>query len=228
MTVHTTALSLFLAVLLLLPATAAAQIDVGYAQTGIASYYGKKFHGRKTSSGEVFSMWAMTAAHKTIPLNAKVRVTNLGNGKSVVVRINDHGPHVRGRIIDLSRAAAAQIDMIKSGTARVKVEVLDLDSRPDHSKDRGNTEFFAVNIERADLTGFAVQIASFEHMENLIHHLDRLRAAGIDNAYVQMATVAGKLVHRIVVGDYETEEAANWKLRLLKEQGFQGFVLRIP
>jgi rare lipoprotein A len=173
-------------------------------------------------------MWALTAAHKSIPLNAKVRVTNIANGKTVVVRINDHGPHVRGRIIDLSRAAAAQIEMIKSGTARVKIEVLALDPRSDHEKDRGNTEFFAVNIERADLTGFAVQIASFEHMENLIHHLDRLRSAGIDNAYVQMATVSGKLVHRIVVGDYETEEAANWKLKTLREQGFEGFVLRIP
>lgn len=219
---------LLITIFFLLPAATAAQVDVGYTQTGIASYYGKKFHGRKTSSGEVFNMWALTAAHKTIPLEAKVRVTNLSNGKSVVVRINDHGPHARGRIIDLSRAAAAQIDMIQSGIARVKVEVIALDSRPDREKERGNTEFFAVDIERAELAGYAVQIASFEHMENLIHHLDRLKAAGIENAYVQMATVAGKLVHRLVVGDYETEAAANWKLKSLREQGFEGFVLRIP
>ena len=219
---------LLITIFFLLPAATAAQVDVGYTQTGIASYYGKKVHGRKTSSGEVFNMWALTAAHKTIPLEAKVRVTNLSNGKSVVVRINDHGPHARGRIIDLSRAAAAQIDMIQSGIARVKVEVIALDSRPDREKDRGNTEFFAVDIERAELAGYAVQIASFEHMENLIHHLDRLKAAGIENAYVQMATVAGKLVHRLVVGDYETEAAANLKLKSLREQGFEGFVLRIP
>ncbi len=206
----------------------AAQDEIGFKQTGIASYYGHKFHGKKTSSGEVFNMWAMTAAHKSIPLNAKVRVTNLLNGKSVVVRINDHGPHARGRIIDLSRAAAAQIGMIEKGTARVNVEVIDLDDRPDSEKDRGNTEFFAVDIQRADLSGFGVQIASFEQMENLIHQLDRLRTAGIENAYVQMATVGGKLVHRIVVGDYETEEEANWKLKTLREQGFNGFVLRIP
>lgn len=214
--------------LLTLSSDALAQVDVGYSQTGIASYYGRKFHGRKTSNGEVFNMWALTAAHKTIPLNAKVRVTNLTNNKSVIVRINDHGPHARGRIIDLSRAAAAQIDMIENGTARVKVEVISLDTRPDFEKDRGNTEFFAVNIERAELTGFAVQIASFEHMEHLVHQLERLKASGIDNAYVQMATVSGKLVHRLVVGDYETEEAAKWKLQTLKGQGFDGFVLRIP
>lgn len=212
----------------LLALSAAAQDEIGYKQTGIASYYGHKFHGKKTSSGEVFNMWAMTAAHKTIPLNAKVRVTNLLNGKSVVVRVNDHGPHARGRIIDLSRAAAAQIGMIEKGTARVNVEVIDLDDRPDSEKDRGNTEFFAVDIRRADLSGFAVQVASFEQMDNLIHQLDRMKTAGIENAYVQMATVGGKLVHRIVVGDYESEDEANWKLKTLREQGFSGFVLRIP
>lgn len=212
----------------LLALRAAAQDEIGFKQTGIASYYGHKFHGRKTSSGEVFNMWAMTAAHTTIPLNAKVRVTNLLNGKSVVVRINDHGPHARGRVIDLSRAAAAQIGMIEKGTARVNVEVIDLDDRPDSEKERGNTEFFAVDIRRTDLSGFAVQVASFEQMDNLIHQLDRMKTAGIENAYVQMATVGGKLVHRIVVGDYESEDEANWKLKTLKEQGFNGFVLRIP
>lgn len=213
---------------LLSPVGVRAQIDVGYSQIGIASYYGHKFHGKKTSSGEIFNMWDLTAAHKTIPLNAKVRVTNLVNNKSVVVRINDHGPHARGRIIDLSRAAAAQIDMIERGTARVRLDVISIDARPDFEKDRGNVEFFAVDIERADLTGFAVQIASFEHLGNLVQQLDRLNAAGIDNAYVQMATVSGKLVHRLVVGDYATEEAARWKLQTLREKGFEGFVLRIP
>ncbi len=217
-----------LLIFLLLPICALAQNSVGYVQTGIASYYGRKFHGRKTSSGETFNMWGMTAAHKTIPLNAKVRVTNLSNGKSVVVRINDHGPHAKGRIIDLTRAAAAQIGMIEKGTARVKVEVVALDDRPDQEKERGNTEFYAVNVDRAELSGYAVQVASFEQMSNMIHHLDRLKAAGIENAYVQMATVSGKLVHRIVVGDYETRDAAAWKLKTLQEQGFSGFVIRIP
>ena len=221
-------IALLFALAVLLPSGVAAQVDIGYSQIGIASYYGRKFHGRKTSSGEIFNMWAMTAAHKTIPLNARVRVTNLVNKKSVEVRINDHGPHARGRIIDLSRAAAARIGMIESGTARVKVEVLALDARPDRAKDRGNTEFYAVDIKPADLSGFAVQIASFENMGNLIHYLDLLRDAGVDNVYVQMATVAGKLVHRIVVGDYENEDAAKWKLKTLREQGFDGFVLRIP
>jgi rare lipoprotein A len=91
---------------------------------GIASYYGKKFHGRNTANGEVFNNQALTAAHLTLPFGAKVKVTCLKNSKSVIVRINDRGPHVRGRIIDLSYAAAKKIGLVKLGTAKVKLEVL--------------------------------------------------------------------------------------------------------
>ena len=92
--------------------------------SGAASYYGKRFHGRRTANGERFNMNAMTAAHKSLPFGTKVRVTNRRNGKSVVVRINDRGPYHGGRIIDLSRAAAARIGMLGAGTARVKLDVL--------------------------------------------------------------------------------------------------------
>lgn len=92
------------------------------AQYGVASYYGKDFHGRKTASGEPFNMYDYTCAHKRFPFGTKLRVTNLSNKKSVIVRVNDRGPFVKGRIIDLSYAAAAKIDMIRSGLIRVKVE----------------------------------------------------------------------------------------------------------
>nr|WP_245413759.1 septal ring lytic transglycosylase RlpA family protein [Fulvimarina endophytica] len=91
---------------------------------GHASFYGKRFHGRTTANGEKFNMNAMTAAHKTLPFGTKVKVTNRSNGKSVVVRINDRGPYIRGRVIDLSRGAAAKIGMINSGTANVKIDIL--------------------------------------------------------------------------------------------------------
>ena len=91
---------------------------------GLASFYGAKFNGRRTASGEKFSNGTLTAAHKTLPFGSKVLVTNVRNGKSVVVRINDRGPYVRGRIIDLSKAAAKKIGLGSSGTARVKLEVL--------------------------------------------------------------------------------------------------------
>ena len=91
---------------------------------GTASYYGKKFHGKKTASGEIYNMHAFTAAHKTLPLGTMVKVTNIANKKSVIVKINDRGPYIQGRIIDLSYAAAKKLDYVGNGTAEVKIKVL--------------------------------------------------------------------------------------------------------
>ncbi|MBP5095827.1 septal ring lytic transglycosylase RlpA family protein [Pseudomonas protegens] len=96
----------------------------GYDTTGTASYYGARHHGNRTASGEPFDQNGLTAAHRELPFGTRVQVTNLGNDKSVVVRINDRGPHTRGRLIDLSRAAAQQLDMLRSGTAKVRVQAL--------------------------------------------------------------------------------------------------------
>lgn len=93
-------------------------------QQGLSSWYGKQFHGKKTASGELFDMHAMTAAHRTLPLQTYVRVTNIANGRQVVVRINDRGPRLHSRIIDLSQAAAQALGFSKKGLARVEVEVL--------------------------------------------------------------------------------------------------------
>jgi rare lipoprotein A len=97
----------------------AAVLDAREIERGQASWYGEPFHGRRTASGEIFNMNALTAAHKTLPFGTRVRVRNLATGQDVLVRINDRGPHVRGRIIDLSRAAAAQVGLLRSGTASV-------------------------------------------------------------------------------------------------------------
>ncbi|MCB1863752.1 MAG: septal ring lytic transglycosylase RlpA family protein, partial [Gammaproteobacteria bacterium] len=97
----------------------------GYVARGMASWYGTKFHGRRTSSGEPYDMYAMTAAHKSLPLPCYVLVTNLDNGRRAVVRVNDRGPFHEGRIIDLSFLAAAKLDMLGRGTARVEVRALD-------------------------------------------------------------------------------------------------------
>jgi rare lipoprotein A len=93
-------------------------------QYGYASYYGEDFHGRKTASGEKYDMYELTCAHKTLPFNTKVKVTNLINKKTVIVRVNDRGPFVSGRIIDLSYAAAQKIGLIPAGVIRVKIEVI--------------------------------------------------------------------------------------------------------
>ena len=98
--------------------------ETGYVQYGKASFYGEEFHGRKTASGETFNKWDYTCAHKKLPFNTKVKVTNLQNQKTVLVRVNDRGPFVKDRIIDLSFAAAKKIGMVKDGVVKVKVEVI--------------------------------------------------------------------------------------------------------
>ncbi|MBV4492824.1 septal ring lytic transglycosylase RlpA family protein [Pseudomonas oryzicola] len=114
-----------LALFSLLAGCASQDIDPrGYDQTGTASYYGSRHHGKRTASGEPFNQNGLTAAHRSLPFGTRVRVTNTANQRSVIVRINDRGPHTRGRLIDLSRAAAEKIGMIRSGTAQVRVQGL--------------------------------------------------------------------------------------------------------
>ncbi|QXI27707.1 septal ring lytic transglycosylase RlpA family protein [Pseudomonas vanderleydeniana] len=96
----------------------------GYDETGTASYYGRQHHGKRTASGEPFNQNGLTAAHRQLPFGTRVKVTNLANDRSVVVRINDRGPHTRGRLIDVSRQAAEELGMLQSGTARVRVQSL--------------------------------------------------------------------------------------------------------
>ena len=119
-------LFLFSVLLCLLAGCSSQRVDPhGYDAEGIASYYGARHHGKRTASGEPFDQHALTAAHRQLPFGTRVRVTNLGNNQSVVVRINDRGPHTRGRLIDLSHQAAEQLGMLRSGTARVRVQSLD-------------------------------------------------------------------------------------------------------
>ena len=98
--------------------------NVGESFTGVSSYYADKFHGRKTANGEIFNMYKMTCAHKTLPFGTKLKVTNISNDLSVIVTVNDRGPYAHGRVLDLSKAAAEKIDLIKSGTAKVKCEII--------------------------------------------------------------------------------------------------------
>lgn len=122
--------SLIAALILCLGATAATAdfgaqhgADAGYHQVGLASWYGPGFHGRRTASGQRFDQNGLTAAHRKLPLGSEVRVTNLENGRSIVVEINDRGPHVRSRVIDLSKGAARKLGMVEEGIARVRIEI---------------------------------------------------------------------------------------------------------
>jgi len=108
------------------PPTLEAHFRVGEVLVGVASYYGPKFHGRLTANGETFDMYGITAAHKSLPFNTVVRVTNLKNNVSALVRINDRGPFVRGRMLDLSYGAAKKLGIVAEGTARVKMKIVEL------------------------------------------------------------------------------------------------------
>ena len=135
---------------------------VGLTQTGEASWYGQDFHGKPTASGEPYDMWAHTAAHRELPFGTTVRVTHLGTGASTVVRINDRGPFVRGRIIDLSLAAARDLGLDRTGTGRVRIDVVG-----------GGAGGGA-----AEAAVYFLQVASFENRANADSLRARLRAAG--------------------------------------------------
>ncbi|HUL47483.1 MAG TPA: septal ring lytic transglycosylase RlpA family protein [Steroidobacteraceae bacterium] len=169
----------------------------GYDERGVASWYGPTFHGGNTSSGEPYNMYGMTAAHKTLPLPSYARVTNLANGRSVVVRINDRGPFVANRIIDLSYTAAAKLDMLRDGTAMVEVRALSPGAR----------EAPAVTIAASTQSPPAppappllyVQTGAFADPANAGRELGRLHAAGLASAFV-MPPPEGSQLFRVRIG----------------------------
>ncbi|HKL83216.1 MAG TPA: septal ring lytic transglycosylase RlpA family protein, partial [Desulfobacter sp.] len=134
----------------------------GYVEKGHASWYGRKFHGRKTSNGETYNMYAMTAAHKTLPMNTWVKVENLNNGRNITVRINDRGPFVAGRIIDLSYNAARRIGIVGPGTGRVKVTALGK-ATAYSKKEHTPVNFTPVNYWKGN---FTVQVGAFKVKTN--------------------------------------------------------------
>jgi rare lipoprotein A len=159
-----------------------------FVERGVASWYGPTFHGNSTAIGESYDMYAMSAAHKTLPLPAYARVTNLKNGKSVVVRINDRGPFVANRVIDLSYSAAAKLDMLRDGTTLVEVRTLTPDT-PDtltRSAESPPPELY-------------IQAGAFADQGNAQRLVDKLKSAGMANAFIATPPDGSKL-YRVRVG----------------------------
>jgi rare lipoprotein A len=161
----------------------------GYVERGVASWYGPTFHGVSTSMGEPYDMYGMTAAHKTLPIPAYARVTNLKNGRSIVVRINDRGPFVANRIIDLSYTAAAKLDMLRDGTALVEVRALSM-----------NTPDTLTRVAAAPMPDLYMQAGAFAAEDNARHLLERLQGAGITNATVVSPLDAKSHLFRVRLG----------------------------
>lgn len=178
----------------------------GHVERGIASWYGPGFHAERTSSGEPYDMYAMTAAHKTLPIPVYARVTNLENGRSVVVRINDRGPFVGDRIIDLSYTAAHKLDMTRKGTALVEMRVIE--PGDDSSPPEIPRPITTANTRPAPSSAIGVssrflQTGSFSARANAEAMRQRLADAGIRNTLVREAQIGDRIVFRVQVGPFD-------------------------
>ncbi len=180
----------------------------GYLERGVASWYGPGFHAASTSNGESYDMYAMTGAHKTLPLPAYVQVTNLRNGKHVIVRVNDRGPFKEGRIIDLSYTAAAKLDMLKAGTTFVEVRALTPAQKS------------APPPAPAATSDLYVQAGAFGTEANASKLLGQLRAKGVDNAFVREDQVEGKTLYRVRVGPIPSVNEFDKVVKRLRMLGF--------
>lgn len=194
------------------------QSSAGYRERGVASWYGKKFHGNLTSNREVYDMYAMSAAHKTLPLPTYVRVRNLRNNKSIVVRVNDRGPFVHNRIIDLSYVAALKLDMISSGTSVVEVTALNFDTpRADQARRTTVTAPPVASPRPAPVASpspvplassrpvpagdqIFVQVGAFGDKVNAARRLALLSKGGIDNSFVDEDNSTATPLYRVRIG----------------------------
>jgi len=184
---------------------------VGFSQEGVASWYGKDFHGKKTSNGEIYDMHAMTAAHKTLPLGVFVRVRNRETGQEAIVRVNDRGPFVKNRIIDLSYTAAKKLGVDQKGTAPVRIEALGYKA----SGDGYNAP------ETYDSGSYSVQVGAFQYQENARRLADELRKQH-GYAEVQSAMVNGERFYRVQAGKFSSLHEAEEAEERFADQGYPG------
>ena len=185
-------------------------VSVGDRFRGNASWYGPDFHGKLTSNGERYNMWDMTAAHKTLPMNTIVKVTNRRNGKSTVVRINDRGPFVSTRIIDLSKAAASKIDMIGTGTAPVTLEILGFAGKGKNKIP--SSRMLKKSPKQMELGGFALQIASFSNIDGAIKTQEKYNNTdGYTTVIKDMQGPNGRMFKVWLKGFKSEQEARDYK-----------------
>ncbi len=172
---------------------------VGYREKGRASWYGKKFHGRKTSNGEIYNMYGKTAAHKTLPMGTMLLVTNLENQKEIVVRVNDRGPFAKNRIIDLTYAGAKELGMIKNGTAEVEIVAITKEKQLPAPKPVTHKQKKQVPmINTFDQGNFYIQVGAFKHLENARGLAREFAATGKD-VLIQQYPAAGMQLYRVMV-----------------------------
>ena len=188
-----------------------------YKEKAVASFYADDFHGKKTSNGEIFNMNDFTCANKFLPFNTYLKVTNLANNLNVIVRVNDRGPFVEDRELDLSKAAAVKLDMVKSGTASVKIEIVKLG--PDSALSRQTAKSACQIMERK--TGKKIQIPSFERFVDE----KNVKEEKTESSKKQNEYPAGTFWD-IQTGSYSNKENARKAAKKLQQKGFSDIVLR--
>ncbi len=187
----------------------------GFVQNGLASWYGRKFHGRKTSNGETYNMYDMTAAHKTLPMNTWVAVHNLENNKKIVVRVNDRGPFIRGRIIDLSYTGAKRLGIVGPGTAKVKISALGR-ATSYSKKSKNPVAFKPVDYWKGV---FTVQVAAFQVKANAEKYKYKL-SQSYPNAHIVTFTDERGVFYRVRIGKFSNLKDANRFSEKIIGQGF--------
>ncbi len=187
----------------------------GFIQQGVASWYGKKFHGRKTSNGETYNMYAMTAAHKTLPMGTWVLVENLENHRKIKVRVNDRGPFVRGRIIDLSYSGAKKLGMVGPGTAKVRIRALG-QATAYAGGTRSPVEFRPVDYWKGN---FTVQVGAFKEKANAQRYRQKLSRVYINAHIVVHEDYRGRF-YRVRIGKFSNLSHAEKFSLSLMDKGF--------
>ena len=188
----------------------------GFKQKGIASWYGTKFHGQRTSSGEDYDMYAMTAAHKTLPIPVFVEVKNHDNGRTAIVKVNDRGPFHDGRIIDLSYAAATKLGVAQAGTANVSIRVVK--SKEDINRQRSSA---IVESPVSNRDKLFVQVAAFTTEENALQHLGKLQGEGFSDVRLHIESKEGQAVYRVRIGPLPSEHVAKQVIAQLEQNNHQ-------
>lgn len=191
-------------------------VGFGQIQSGKASFYADKFEGSPTASGEKYKHNKLTAAHKTLPFGTKVKVTNIENNKTVEVVINDRGPYVDGRIIDLSKSAAEQLGFINRGITEVQIEVIDAGdgktSQPIRSIDHvtvDEKEYYEFEISRLNPKGFGVQIGTYQELVNLMRLSENLKKSYKKEVTVQVKVINGVKYYGLILGKFPNRSKAD-------------------
>lgn len=184
-------------------------------EKGQASFYADKFEGRITASGEKYMHSQLTAAHKSLPFGTILRVTNLKNNKSVIVRVNDRGPFVKGRIVDLSKSAAQTLDFEKQGVAKVAIEVIDrnnsapveLPELVEPIKAESNL-FFTLEVDRINPNGFGIQIGSYKELSSVLELVENLQNSYNKEVIIQSLWSDGVQTYRVIIGNFKNKDKA--------------------